>query len=88
MDAAQAWQKLFETWPNAIPKEGMVITSSGDNVTFVNFMTSPGLLVLERDRPDATGARKVMVAYSGIISVKMQSTMEFSQYKLMGFQPR
>lgn len=88
MDAAQSWQKLFETWPNAIPKEGMVVTDSGDNVTFINFMTSPGLLLLERDRPDATGARKVMVAYSSISSVKMQSTMELIQYKQMGFQPR
>lgn len=86
MDAAQAWQTLFEKWPTAIPKEGMVVTEYGDNVTFINFMVSPGLLLLERDRPDATGARKVMVAYSGIRGVKMQSTMELSQYKLLGFQ--
>lgn len=86
MDAALAWRTLFENWPDSMPKEGMLVTSYGETVTFNNFMISGGLLLVERDRPDATGARKVMIPYGSIAAVKMATTMELAQFQVLGFQ--
>ena len=85
MEAAQAWRSLFENWPDNIPREGMLVTAS-ETVTFIDFMVSGGLLLIERDRPDAYGARKVMVPYVNITAVKMATTMELAQFQVMGFQ--
>lgn len=85
MEAAPAWRSLFENWPNNIPREGMLVTAV-ETVQFNDFMVSGGLLLIDRDRPDAMGARKVMVPYGNIIAVKMQTTMELAQFQVMGFQ--
>ncbi len=85
MEASQAWRSLLENWPNNIPREGMLVTSV-ETLQFNDFMVSGGLLLIDRDRPDAMGARKVMVPYSNIIAVKMQTTMELAQFQVMGFQ--
>ena len=86
MDAVQAWHKLFANWPQSVPREGMVVTVT-DTIPFINFLVSEGLVLLERDRPDALGARKVMVPYGCIIVVKLASPVELSTYLPMGFQP-
>ncbi len=85
MEAALAWRSLFENWPDNIPKEGMLVTAV-ETVQFNDFMVSGGLLMIERDRPDALGARKVIVPYVNIIAVKLQSTLDFAQFQVMGFQ--
>ena len=86
MDAIQAWHKLFADWPASIPREGMAVTVT-DTIPFINFMASEGLVLLERDRPDALGARKVMVPYGSIIVVKLTSPAELGTYCALGFQP-
>lgn len=85
MESAQAWRSLFENWPDNIPKEGMLVTAV-ETIQFNDFMVSGGLLLIDRDRPDAMGARKMMVPYGNIISVKMQTTMDIAQFQVMGFQ--
>ena len=86
MDAVQAWHKLFANWPQSVPREGMVVTVT-DTIPFINFLVSEGLVLLERDRPDALGARKVMVPYGSIIVVKLTSPAELSTYRPLGFMP-
>ena len=63
-----------------------MLVTSVETLQFNDFMVSGGLLLIDRDRPDAMGARKVMVPYSNIIAVKMQTTMELAQFQVMGFQ--
>lgn len=86
MDTAAAWKSLFETWPQAVPRQGMVVTSYNETIPFVNFLVSGGIVLLERDKPDTLGARKVMVAYSAIEAVKIASPMELARFQVMGFQ--
>lgn len=86
METAEAWRSLFETWPESIPKSGMLITNTQESIPFVNFLISGGILLLERDKPDSLGARKVMVAYSAISAVKIASTLELARFQVMGFQ--
>ena len=69
-----------------MPRQGLIVTNFGENITFVNFMTSGGILLVERDRPDSSDARKVMIAYSAISAVKSTSTMDFDKFKVLGFE--
>ena len=86
MDTASSWRSLFESWPESIPRQGMVVTSLQETIQFANFLVSGGILLLERDKPDTYGARKVFVAYDGIAAVKLPTPMELAHFQVMGFQ--
>lgn len=87
MEATTAWKALFEAWPDAIPREGMVVTSFGEAIPFNAFMISAGLLLLERDKPDQFSTRKVILPYDQISAVRLPTTMELPRFQAMGFQP-
>jgi len=86
MPTADAWKSLFENWPEAVSRQGMVVTSSNESIPFIDFLVSPGILLLERDKPDSNGTRKVMVSYEAISAVKLTSTQELARFQVMGFQ--
>lgn len=86
MSAADSWRSVFENWPAAIPRQGIVTTSFQESVSFVDFLISPGIVLLERDRPDSVGARKIMLPYENIAAVKITATMELARFQVMGFQ--
>ena len=85
MDPAFAWQQLFETWPSDSPRTGIIMTTFQESIVFSNFMTSEGLLAVERDRPDSMGARKVLLAFTAISAVKMTDTNDFAEIAKLGF---
>jgi hypothetical protein len=78
---------LFENWPDAIDRRGAIVTSHGESIPFAGFMISAGLLLIERDGPDANGARKIILAYDTIAMVKLTTAGEMSRFQVMGFQP-
>jgi len=86
MDKTETWRSLFENWPENIPRSGVVVTSFQESIPFINFLISGGILLLDRDKPDSLGARKVMIAYEAIDAVKLTDTMELSRFQVMGFQ--
>jgi hypothetical protein len=86
MDTADSWRMLFTSWPASMPRQGLIVTIFEEIIPFVNFMTSGGILLVERDRPDSSDARKVMIAYGAISAVKSTSTMDFDKYKAFGFE--
>jgi hypothetical protein len=87
MDSSDSWRSLFESWPESIPRQGMIVTSFQETIQFANFLVSSGILLLERDKPDTYGARKVFVAYDAISAVKLPTPMELARFQVMGFQP-
>ena len=87
MTAGESWRALFENWPESIPRRGVVITQFQENVAFVGFLVSGGIVLLERDKPDTIGARKVMVAYDAIAAIKITDVIELARFQVMGFQP-
>ena len=87
MQSAEGWRSIFENWPEAIPKQGIVVTTYQESIPFKNFLLSSGVVLLERDKPDSLGARKVMLSYEAICAIKMTDTMELARYQVMGFQP-
>lgn len=82
-----AWRSLFENWPETIPREGIVVTRFQESIPFVSFLISGSIVLLERDRPDGSGARKVMLAYDSISALKITSPIEMARFQVMGFQP-
>lgn len=86
MESTESWRSLFENWPESIPKEGLIVTTFQETISFVNFLVSGGILLVERDKPDTYGARKVFVAYNAISALKLPTPMELARFQVMGFQ--
>ncbi|MGZ0168029.1 MAG: hypothetical protein ACKVHE_00575 [Planctomycetales bacterium] len=86
METTAAWKAMFESWPDAIERKGMVVMASGEAIPFQAFMISGGLLLLERDKPDQFGNRKVILSYDQICAVRLPTTMELARFQVMGFQ--
>lgn len=86
METTERWQTLFENWPDAIQRRGIIISSTGESVPFINFMVSDGFLLVERDGPDAAGSRRVIFSYDSVSIVKLVGGGELSQFQAMGFQ--
>ena len=87
MNTGEYWRALFENWPSSVPRRGLVITTFNESIAFINYMMSGGILLLERDRPDTVGARKVMIAYDAISAVKITDVVELANFQALGFQP-
>ncbi len=86
MPTIDAWRSLFENWPQSIPRQGILVTTFQETIPFINFLVSGSILLVERDKPDTVGARKVMIAYEAISAIKIPSPMELARFQVMGFQ--
>jgi len=86
LHTAEAWRTLFENWPEAIPRQGILVTSYNDTIPFRDFLISGSIVLVERETPDSQGARKVMIAYDNIAAVKITSPMDLARFQVMGFQ--
>lgn len=86
LTAAQGWKALFENWPDAIPQQGLVVTTFQETIPFINFLISGALIIFERDRPDPNGGRKVILGYDAISAVKITAPVELVKFQVMGFQ--
>lgn len=87
MSSESSWKSLFENWPATIERKGLITTTFDEQIPFVDFMIAGDILLLERDKPDSYGARKVMLAYSAIAAVKITAPIELAKFQVMGFQP-
>ena len=85
MDSTSAWQQFFESWPDSVPQRGIIVTTFQENLPFTRFLISPGILAIERDKPDSLGARKVLIPFSAISAVKSTDTEGLDQFKELGF---
>lgn len=87
MSAAELWRSVFEDWPAGLPRTALMMTTFGETISFVDFLISGGGVIVQRDRPDTQGARKVIVAYEAISAIKFADPGELARYQVMGFQP-
>lgn len=86
MQSAMYWQMLFENWPADFARQGIIVTTQPDTIPFVHFLLSDGLLLVERDKPDSQGARKVILSYESIAGVKLTTTMPTEELMTLGFR--
>lgn len=87
MEPDNVWRQLFENWPPSIPRKGLVVTKFGENISFIKYMLSPGVVLLEREKPDTVGGRKVLLAYADIACVKIIDPLDLVLFQAMGFAP-
>lgn len=84
---ADTWRNVFQHWPGSLAKEGLLVTNFGEQIQFVNFLVSGTAILLERDKPDTVGARKVVVDYGAISALKLNDPSDIARYQVLGFQP-
>lgn len=85
MEAAKMWSKWFGSWPDKIPRRGMIVTNQGEQIPFKSFMISDSLLLLERTNPDPSGSRFVLLGFSSIDLVKLIDALEQATFTEVGF---
>lgn len=87
MNSGDSWRMLFESWPASLPRRGLLITTFGEAIPFVGYLLSPGIVLLERDKPDSLGARKVLVSFDAISALKITDVIDLARFHELGFQP-
>jgi hypothetical protein len=86
MSAGTEWRTLFEQWPTSLPRQGIIVTVFQETMPFTDFRISTGLLLIERDRPDSHGGRKVMMSFDSIAAMKLTDPGDLSRYQSLGFE--
>ena len=85
MESTRAWRECFENWPAEVRRRGVLVTSFGEQISFADFMTSPGIVLIERTSPDPIGARMVLVPYDSILGLKITDPLQPAALRAMGF---
>jgi len=84
MESEDDWRTIFEQWPADLPKQGL-LTTAQEAFGFSDFLLSRGILLVERDRPDAAGARKVFLPFRSILALKLTDPGPLARYQSLGF---
>jgi hypothetical protein len=80
------WGEFFTHWPIDLQRRGILVTSFNEQISFSTFFTSGNLLMLERQTPDAQGARSVVVPYDEILALKIVDVVKPKHFKAAGFE--
>lgn len=80
------FHRILAEWPVSIERKGIMITSFGESIPFVEYMLSGNLVLLDRGVPDTAGARRVIVAVESIVGIKIVDAVEMARFTAMGFQ--
>jgi hypothetical protein len=83
---ANYWAEFFAHWPIDLPRRGILVTSFNEQIIFATFGTSGNFLLLERQTPDALGARSVVVPYEQILALKIIDIVKPKHFKAAGFE--
>ena len=86
--STQDFHRIFHEWPVSIPRKGLITTSFGENVPFVDYMLCGNLILVDRGMPDTAGARRVMMEISSVSALKIIDPIEMSRFTAMGFKGR
>ena len=86
MAANQDWYSFFCNWPAALPRAGVLVTSLNEAMPFRNFWIKDEMLLVERQTPDAMGARFVLLTFEVINVVKFTNPLSADDISGAGFQ--
>ena len=81
----KTWRDVFTDWPAGIPHRGIVVSTINESVPFKGFMIKGDTLLLERNNPDALGARFVLLAFDAINCLKFVDPLKESVFTAAGF---
>ncbi len=80
--------RIFYEWPVSIERKGVLITSFGESVPFVDFMLCGHLILVDRGVPDTAGSRRVILDIDSVKAIKITDPIEMPRFTAMGFQAR
>jgi hypothetical protein len=83
---AQVWRDLFHNWPRGFARKGVVISSSQEQVPFVDFVANDEVLILERPTPDAVGGRRVALPFARMELLKFTEPLKTQELLAVGFR--
>jgi len=83
--ASQSWKALFADWPAELPRRGVILSTLNETMPFTNFWLRDEMVMLERKNPDTSGARYILLNYSGIDSVRFIDPLSDQVIALAGF---
>lgn len=79
------WVKLLTNWPQDVRRRGIAVTSFGESIEFCSYMLMGTVLLLERERPDAQGGRRVMLQLAQLALIKIVDPVDMEQFGGFGF---
>ena len=85
MTSAQTWKHVFTNWPTGIPHAGILTNTLNEPTPFKSFFIKEDVLLLERNNPDAQGARFVLMGFDTIHSVKFTDPLKEAVITGAGF---
>jgi len=80
------FHRILSEWPVSIERKGILLTSFGEAVPFIDFMLGGNLVLVDRGVPDTSDARRVIVAIDTIVGIKITTPIEMARFTTMGFQ--
>jgi hypothetical protein len=85
MDIAQIWKSCFENWPEELPRRGVLVTGTNEQIPFITFLSSPDMLLIERTTPDTVGTRRALIPYGNIFMIKITDVVKEKDFSPLGF---
>lgn len=84
-ETATIWRKFFASWPAGLKQTGVIVTSTSEQVPFISFLMAEHIVMLERPAPDTLGARKIVMPYGMIHSIKITEPVGNDVFADAGF---
>lgn len=85
MTTTQSWKTFFTDWPAAFPRGGVLVSTLNEMIPFRRFWLKDDFVLLERNAPDATGGRYVLMGFDVINSVKFVNPLKDEMIAQAGF---
>jgi len=86
MDLQQTWKTCFEKWPEDLPRQGVLVTTFGEQVPFAGFSVGESMVLLARKAPDTVGARTLIIPYQHVAAVKLVDVVKSKVFTKLGFE--
>jgi hypothetical protein len=80
------WRDFFERWPADMNRRGIIVATFGEQIPFSGFWTNANLLLLERQTPDALGARTILMPFDQIAALKIVEVVKLKSFQTLGFE--
>ncbi|MBI1248058.1 hypothetical protein GC197_09480 [bacterium] len=87
MDSEQnIWLQLLKRWPKGMPQKGVIMTELNESIPFVGFVYDESMMVVQRQTPDAIGARQAIIPFSSISYIKITAIVLPKIFNEFGFE--
>ncbi len=84
--STEIWREVFTSWPESIPKRGLVVSTLNETIPFKSFFLKGDTVLLERTNPDPVGTRFIVLAFDAIHMLKLTEPFKESALHAAGYK--